>query len=53
MTVLVTRGPQEFEYDVPVVEFSLIDASAVSIDDATLADSPSREIQVDPRIDEH
>jgi hypothetical protein len=35
---LVTKTPQEFEYDVPVLEYSLIDASGVTVDDATLAD---------------
>jgi hypothetical protein len=39
MTAIITREPQEFEYDVPVVEFSFIDASGVSMDDVTLADS--------------
>jgi hypothetical protein len=35
---LVTRIPQEFEDDVPVLEYSLIDATGVTSDDATLAD---------------
>ena len=34
---LITNMPKEFEYDVPVLEFSLIDTSGVSMDDATLA----------------
>ena len=35
---LITKTPQEFEDDVPVLEYSLIDASGVTVDDATLAD---------------
>ena len=35
---LITKTPQEFEYDVPVLEFSLIDATGVTVVDATLAD---------------
>ena len=35
---LITRTPQEFEDDVPVLEYSLIDATGVTSDDATLAD---------------
>src|ERR1700722_1195946 len=39
---LLTKVPEEFKYDVPVLEFSIIDASAVTSDDATLADVISR-----------
>jgi hypothetical protein len=39
---LITKKPQEFEYDVPVLEYSLIDVTGVTMDDATLADSISR-----------
>jgi hypothetical protein len=39
---LVTKMPQEFEDDVPVLEYSLIDATGVTSDDATLADIISR-----------
>jgi hypothetical protein len=35
---LITRTPHAFEYDVPVLEYSLIDVSGVTSDDATLAD---------------
>lgn len=35
---LITRTPQAFEYDVTVLEYSLIDVSGVTSDDATLAD---------------
>jgi hypothetical protein len=35
---LITKTPQEFEDDVPVLEYSLIDASGVTSDDTTLAD---------------
>ena len=34
---LITRTPEAFKYDVPVLEYSLIDVSAVTADDATLA----------------
>ena len=39
---LVTRTPQDCEYDVPVLEYSLIDVSGVTPDDATLAGIISR-----------
>jgi hypothetical protein len=39
---LIAKTPQEFEDDVPVLEYSLIDASDVTSDDATLADFISR-----------
>ncbi len=39
---LITTRPQEFEYEVPVLEFSLIDATGVPIDEATLANFISR-----------
>jgi hypothetical protein len=39
---LVTKRPHEFEYDVPVLEFSIIDATGITVDDATLADFISR-----------
>jgi hypothetical protein len=35
---LVTRSPQEFEDEVSVLEYSIIDATGVTSDDATLAD---------------
>jgi hypothetical protein len=35
---LITKTPQAFEDDVPVLEYSLIDASGVTSDDATLAE---------------
>jgi hypothetical protein len=34
---LITKTSQEFEDDVPVLEYSVIDASGVTSDDATLA----------------
>jgi hypothetical protein len=34
---LITKVPEEFKYDVPVLEYSVIDASGVSVDDAILA----------------
>ena len=34
---LITKTPKEFSYDVPVLEYSVIDASDVTSDDATLA----------------
>ena len=34
---LVTKTPEAFQYDVPVLEYSLIDVSEVTPDDATLA----------------
>jgi hypothetical protein len=39
---LITKTPKEFEHDVPVLEFSMFDASDVTVDDATLADMVSR-----------
>jgi hypothetical protein len=39
---LITMLPQEYEYEVPVLEFSIIDATGVAVDDATLADFISR-----------
>jgi hypothetical protein len=39
---LITKTPEEFKYDVPVLEFSIIDPSGVTVDDATLADIISR-----------
>src|ERR1700722_12819204 len=39
---LITKTPQKFEYDVPVLEYSVIDASGVTSDDATLAAFISR-----------
>jgi hypothetical protein len=39
---LITTTPRDFEYDVPVLEFSIIDASGVTVDDTTLADIISR-----------
>ena len=39
---LVTKTPQDYEYEVPVLEFSIIDATGVTVDDATLADFISR-----------
>ena len=35
---LITRTPQEFEYDVPVLEYSVIDVSGATSDDPALAD---------------
>jgi hypothetical protein len=35
---LITKSPQDYEYEVPVLEFSIIDATGVNVDDATLAD---------------
>jgi hypothetical protein len=34
---LITNAPEEFRYDVPVLEYSVIDTSGVNSDDATLA----------------
>ncbi len=39
---LVTDQPDELYYDVPVLEFSLIDISKVTADEAALADMISR-----------
>ena len=39
---LVTKTPQEFEDDVPVMEYLVIDASGMTVDDASLADIISR-----------
>jgi hypothetical protein len=39
---LVTKTPQAYEDDVPVLEYSVIDASRVTSDDVTLADIISR-----------
>jgi hypothetical protein len=39
---LITKTPQEFEDDVPVSEYSIIDVSRVTSDDVTLADIISR-----------
>jgi hypothetical protein len=38
----ITKSPQDYEYEVPVLEFSIIDATGVTVDDATLADFISR-----------
>ncbi len=35
---LITKTPEESKYDVPVLEYSVIDVSDVSFDDAILAD---------------
>jgi hypothetical protein len=35
---LITKLPQEYEFEVPVLELSIIDATGVTLDDATLAD---------------
>ena len=34
---LITTRSQDFEYEVPVLEYSVIDASEVTVDDAALA----------------
>jgi len=34
---LITKTPEEFKYDVPVLEYSVIDASEMTVDDAALA----------------
>jgi hypothetical protein len=39
---LITKTPQEFEYDVPVLEYSLIDVTGVTVDDESLDDIISR-----------
>jgi hypothetical protein len=39
---LITTTPQGFEYDVPVLEFSIIDPSGATVDDASLAGIISR-----------
>jgi hypothetical protein len=39
---LITKLPQDYEYEVPVLEFSIIDATGATVDDATLADFISR-----------
>jgi hypothetical protein len=39
---LITTTPQDFEYDVPVLECSIIDPRGVTVDDAKLADIISR-----------
>ena len=39
---LITKTPQDYKYEVPVLEFSIIDATGASVDDATLADFISR-----------
>ena len=39
---LLTKAPRGFEDDVPVLEYSLIDASGVTADDETLASIISR-----------
>jgi hypothetical protein len=39
---LITTRSQDFEYEVPVLEYSVIDASRVTVDDVTLADIISR-----------
>jgi hypothetical protein len=35
---LITTTPQDFEYEVPVLEFSIIDATGMAVDHAILAD---------------
>ena len=39
---LITKTAQDFKYEVPVLEFSIIEATGVNVDDATLADFISR-----------
>jgi hypothetical protein len=39
---LITKRPETFKYDVPVLEYSVIDASDVTVDDAIVADIISR-----------
>jgi hypothetical protein len=39
---LITTRLQDYEYEVPVLEFSIIDATGITIDNATLADFISR-----------
>jgi hypothetical protein len=39
---LITTTPQDFEYEVPVLEFSIIDPSGATVDDASLAGIISR-----------
>jgi hypothetical protein len=39
---LITKTPEEFKYDVPILEYSVIDASDVTVDEAALADIISR-----------
>jgi len=39
---LITKRPRDFEEDVPVLEFSIIDATGFTLDDASLADNISR-----------
>jgi hypothetical protein len=39
---LITTRLQDYEYEVPFLEFSIIDASDLSLDDAILADFMSR-----------
>jgi hypothetical protein len=39
---LITKTPQEFENDVPALEYSIIDVTRLTSDDATLADIISR-----------
>jgi hypothetical protein len=39
---LITKTPEEFKYDVPILEYSVIDASEVPVDDAIVADIISR-----------
>lgn len=39
---LITKTPEDSKYDVPVLEYSVIDASDVTLDDDALADIISR-----------
>jgi hypothetical protein len=39
---LITKRPETFKYDVPVLEYSVIDTSDVTVDDAIVADIISR-----------
>lgn len=39
---LITKTPQESQYDVPVLEYSLIDVTGVTVDDESLGDIISR-----------
>ena len=39
---LVTQTPEDFKYDVPVLEYSLIDVTSVTVDDESLDDIISR-----------
>jgi hypothetical protein len=40
---LITTTPQDFEYEVPVLEFSIIDPSGATVDDASLAGTELRD----------